>query len=94
MPSRTISYLSLACTALFAAYLALVATTLYFAALRTELVAEIDRKESEVAALETAYYDAVARISGADVAALGFAAPSSVVYLTRSGDAALSRASR
>lgn len=94
MPSRTLHLLSLGCVALVAAYLALIATTLYFASVRSSLTADIRAQESAVAALETEYYDAIARLSVDTYSAAGFVSPVAVEYVSEGGETAVTRADR
>jgi hypothetical protein len=94
MPSRTIHLLSYACLTLAAAYVALIATTLFFASVRSSLSSELALRESAVAALETEYYDALARLDTEDFTAAGFDTPRSVSYVIPGGDTAVTRADR
>ncbi len=94
MPSRTIQYLAYACVTLVAAYIALFATTLFFASVRSGLAAELRERESVVAALETDYYDAISRINAGDYVSLGLVSPVAVEYVTEGGDTAVTRADR
>lgn len=83
MPRYTITALSVVTLALFAGYVALVATTIYFASLRTDLVSKVGILESEVAVLETHYYDAISRLGATNVFAEGFVTPKTVSYITQ-----------
>lgn len=94
LPSRTITVLSIGCAVLAAAYVALVAATIFFATIRTDLMVSIRSMESTVASLETEYYDAIARLSATDVAAAGFVNPVTVDYIAAAGAPAVTRADR
>ncbi|HYD93606.1 MAG TPA: hypothetical protein VEB18_04120 [Candidatus Paceibacterota bacterium] len=94
LPSRAITYLSFSCAALVVAYLALVATTIFFATLRTDRMVSLRELESKVSALETEYYDAIAHLSATDVIAQGYVTPTSVEYVMSSGAPAVTRAGR
>lgn len=92
LPSKTITVLSIGCGALAVAYVALVAATIFFATIRTDLMLSMRTMESSVAALETEYYDAIARLSATDVAAAGFVDPVAVEYVAAAGAPAVTRA--
>lgn len=94
MPDRTITILAATSGVLFAAYVALVGVTVYFATIRTELSLSVRDLESEVAALETEYYNAISELSVTDTALLGFVTPSEVDYVAQGGEPALTRAER
>ncbi len=85
MPKHTITILGTTTLVLFAGYVALVATAIYFATLRTDLASEVGVLESEVAMLETHYYDAISRLGAADVYAQGFIIPREVSYIAPGG---------
>lgn len=85
MPNRLIPILSLSCTAVFVAYIALVFATIFFASLETELSASMREAESRIASLETEYYDALATINATNVAAAGFHRPERVEYVAANG---------
>lgn len=85
MPNRTITYLGAACGTLFLAYIALIAATMYFATLRTELTAQVRDLEPQIAALETRYYDAISVVAAANVADAGFVSPTRVEYVALGG---------
>lgn len=80
MPDRTISILSAALGMLVFAYLALMVTTVSFAAWRTDLAAEVRKTEEAIALLEQDYYGAVERIGATDPASHGLAKPARVTY--------------
>ncbi len=94
LPSKTITLLSYGCAVLAVAYVALVATTIFFATIRTDLMVSIRSMESTVASLETEYYDAIARLSATDVGAAGFVSPTAVEYVAAAGAPAVTRADR
>jgi hypothetical protein len=94
MPSRTLHYLSYACLALVAAYIALFATTLFFASVRSGLAAELRERESSVAALETDYYDAISRLNAGNYVSFGLVSPVAVEYVSEGGTTAVTRADR
>lgn len=92
LPSRIIRHLAIACGAAFAAYVALVLATVYFASYATELAGEIREREAAIVALETEYYDAVGRLTASDPSALGFVTPSAVRYVSADGVPSFTRA--
>lgn len=92
LPNRSITFLLLGCGALVAAYVALVATTIFFASVRTDLMGEVRELESSVAALETQYYDAISTLSATDVGAAGYVTPLAVEYVASAGAPAVTRA--
>jgi hypothetical protein len=92
MPNRAITYLGATASVLFITYMMLVAATIYFASVRTEVGASVRALESEVAALETDYYDTISKISAADVAVYGYVTPNEVQYVARGGEPTLTRA--
>lgn len=93
MTSRAISILSVSCLSVFALYLLGIAATIFFATWQTGLARVIQETEGSVITLETSYYDAVERFSGADPVAKGFVTPDTVEYVSSTGAAAaLSRA--
>ena len=94
MPTHFLKHLSLACAAVFAAYVVFLVAAISFAAVEVERSRAATDKESAVVALETKYYAAVATLAKADPAALGFVAPVRVVYVTENGAPAFSRAAR
>jgi hypothetical protein len=94
MPSRALHRLSYACLVLVAAYIALFATALFFASIRSSLSAELRERESAVAALETEYYDAISKLQGSDYVSAGFTSPVAVDYVAEGGDTAVTRLDR
>jgi hypothetical protein len=91
MPDRTISILSASALALLACYLGLMVTTVVYATMQTDLASSMRATESEIAALEDRYYDAVAALDASNPAAYGLVKPSSVAYAELSTATALSR---
>lgn len=93
MSSRTLIF-SLSCTAgiLVALYVVVVAMTMYFASVRTELSAASRELESEIAVLETKYYDAISRISSTDTLSEGYVTPIAVEYVAKGKEPTLTRA--
>ena len=94
LPNRTITFLSVGCGALVAAYVALVAVTVFYATVRTDHMMEARSMESRVAALETEYYDSISRLSATDVTAEGYVTPQAVEYVAALGAPAVTRAAR
>lgn len=92
MPKNAIAILSLSCGASFAAYLLLVLATVFFASMQTGLALEAREAESRIAALETEYYGAIDRLSGADLASAGLGNPKKVEYVSLHGAPAVTRA--
>lgn len=82
MPDRTISVLSASAGALVLLYLALVVTTVTFAAMRTDLAASVRDTESRIASLETRYYAQVGVLSATDPASMDLHKPVAVHYAT------------
>ncbi len=79
---RLVPLLSILAGALFAAYVALMVTTILFASLQTQLSQEVQDKHMQIAKLETTYYGSVAEIDSADPHALGYVTPKRVEYVT------------
>ncbi len=84
-PRKMIPLLALSCAVVFVVYLALVAATVYFASAQTNLALSIRDSESRIGNLETTYYEAIGKISSADVSALGYEAPSKAQYVSAAG---------
>lgn len=93
MPKHTITIVGSTVFTLFMGYVALVGVAVFFATLRTDLSSKMGALESEVAALETQYYDAISRLGAADVYAEGFVVPLEVSYVSFGGEPTLTRAS-
>jgi hypothetical protein len=94
MPPKTLTALSVLSVALLAGYIALVATAMFFATLRTELTAELQEAETRIGALETRYYDAIAELNATDVFSIGYVAPLEVGYIAQNGTPVVTRADR
>lgn len=94
MPNRAITYLSISCGVLLTAYVALVAVTIYFATMRTELTSALRDLESNVSALETDYYGAISKLDAIDVTSAGFVTPLKVGYIAENGTPTFTRADR
>jgi hypothetical protein len=79
---RLVPSLSILAGALLAVYVALMVTTILFAALQTDLAQQVQDKRMQVAKLETRYYDDVASLDDTNPQSLGFVTPDSVQYVT------------
>lgn len=80
MPNRTIPVLASLAGVLTLCYLCLVVLTVSHAAWQTSLGVAVQETEAELAALESAYYDAVAVIDTTHPSALGLTEPAGVSY--------------
>ncbi len=67
--------------ALLAAYIGLVVTTIFFAALQTKLAYTMQGTQTEIAALESSYYASVAMLDATDPHTLGFVKPAHVEFV-------------
>lgn len=67
---------------LLAAYVALMVTTILFAALQTQLAQDVQDKRMEIAKLESLYYEGVAQRDATDPQSLGFVTPTTVHYVS------------
>jgi hypothetical protein len=67
---------------LLAAYIALVVTTIVFAAIQTNLAQHIQEQRMAIGKLETKYYQAIATLDQADPYALGYVKPRDVQYVS------------
>jgi len=92
VPRRLTPLLAGGSAVLFAAYLALVAATIFFATAETRLAASIRGTETRIGTLETEYYDAIGKISDADVSAMGYRAPVKTQYVSAEGAQAVTMA--
>ena len=81
-------------TALFATYIGAIVLTVYFASLQTTMVASIREHQSDITALESTYYDGVARISSANPYGEGYVTPTEVHYVSERASSGLSLAGR
>ncbi len=86
--------LGAAAIALCAAYIGLVVATIFFAALQTKLADTMQSTQTEIAALESSYYDSVAMLDATDPRTLGFVKPSRVEFVAAAAAPSLSLASR
>jgi len=92
LPKKSLSYLAAACAFVFAVYVVLMVTAMYFASSATELAGIARSKEADVVALETEYYAAIKELTKTDPASLGFVTPTEVEYVAAVGFPAFSRA--
>jgi hypothetical protein len=69
----------------FAVYVALVVSAIFFATWQTQLSKSATDVESRISVLETEYYDAIAKLNSTDVALAGFGHPAHVDYVAASG---------
>lgn len=81
MPDRTNFILGSIAAALTVIYIGLMATTIFFAAWQTQLARGIDDSRSRIQALETRYYQEIARLDSTDPGSVGLVAPSKVEYV-------------
>lgn len=93
-PARLISLLGCACGALAGIYLILMATTVLFAAWRTELAHQVRELEGDIGALETEYYETIGKLNDMDPYAIGFVNPRTVGYVVEASATGLTRADR
>lgn len=94
MPSKTITALSVLSICMLVAYVACIATAMFFATVRTELSASVRQVETRVGALETDYYDAITRLNAMDVTSIGYVTPDDVEYVALDGSPTVTRANR
>ena len=94
MPKATVAVLSYSSLAAFVGYLALIATTVFFASVENSLSLEAREAESRIALLETEYYDAIEDLSATDLGSAGLTDPSRVTYVSEDGAPAVTRADR
>ncbi len=85
MPNKTLTILGFSCAAVFAAYIVLVIATVFFATWETELASSAGEAEARISALETEYFDAIARLSETNVASAGYHQPDRVEYVAANG---------
>lgn len=81
MPDRTNYILGAVALALLVVYVVLMGTTIFFAALQTQLARGIDDTRTRIHALETEYYTTIAKIDSTDPYAVGLVAPKKVEYV-------------
>lgn len=82
MPSRFAPILGGICGFLLAAYLVLLGSTVFFAALQTELSASVHDTEAAIALLEHQFLGKIAAIQSTDPSLSGFVRVSVVRYAT------------
>ena len=80
MPDRLLPMLRTAFFGLMTLYVALVISTVYFAARETDYRDAIHDTEASIAELEARYFEAVDRITKTDPSTMGLAAPSGKRY--------------
>lgn len=81
VPDRIVPMLAIAAGLLVAVYLALMITTIFFAAWQTQLARGIDDTRARIQGLETQYYSAIARLDSTDPSSVGLVAPAKVEYV-------------
>ena len=84
LPNRLVPALGMIAFLLAAIYVALMITTIFFAAWQTQLARGIDDSRVAIERLETQYYVAIARIDATDPYSLGLVAPTRVEYVVAS----------
>ncbi len=94
MPKYTLTILSASTVFVLLAYVAMIAATIFFATLRTELSAASEDLSMRVGSLETKYFDAIATLNATDVGLIGYVTPKNVAYVTVEGAPTLTRADR
>lgn len=94
VPDRIVPILAIAAAAFLAVYIALMITTIFFAAWQTQLARSIDDTRTAIQALETEYYAAIARIDATDPSSLGLVAPAKVHYVVAARPTGLTFADR
>lgn len=78
---RLIPLLTALVGTLLAAYVALIVTTILYAALQTQLAQNVQDKRMQIAKLESSYYASVASLDSTDPHALGYVTPQHVQYI-------------
>lgn len=94
MPKHTLTTLGVLSALLLCVYVAGMASTIFFATMKTQLTAQIESAETRVGALETGYYDAIADLNATNMEIVGYVAPKQVAYVTRDGKHTVTRADR
>lgn len=69
--------------ALVATYVALMISTILFAALQTQLAQNMQDSQMQISKLENTYYAAVANLDATDPHTLGYVTPQKVEYVTQ-----------
>ena len=85
MHKLTLPILGFVVVTLCGLYAALLSMTVYYASVRTDMVAKTRALEGSVAVLESRYFESVAEVHKKDVAALGFVNPEIRTYLSSEG---------
>lgn len=78
---RLIPFLTLLAGTMVAVYVALMVTTILFAALQTDLAHKVQEKRMDIAKLERTYYSAIASLDSTDPGSQGFVTPQRVTYV-------------
>lgn len=81
LPNRLVPALGIIAFMLAVLYVALMITTIFFAAWQTQLARGIDESRVAIEKLENWYYDAIARIDATDPSSLGLVAPTHIEYV-------------
>jgi hypothetical protein len=81
MPDRTVPVLALLAGFLVVVYIAVMLTTIFFAAWQTQLARGIDDTRERIHDLEREYYTAIAKIDSTDPMSVGLVAPSKIEYV-------------
>lgn len=94
IPVKTIPLLMVVAGALVATYVALIMSTIMFAAWQTQLATNMDDTRADIARLETKYYAQITSLDGMDPASKGLVKPGNVAYVTASKTPGLTFAGR
>lgn len=94
MPDRTNFLLGAIAAALAVIYIAIMITTIFFAAWQTQLARGIDDTRSRIQALETRYYSEIAKLDSTDPGSVGLVAPSKIEYVVAARTSGLTFADR
>jgi len=81
IPDRTNFVLGAMALSLVVVYVLLMATTIFFATLETQLARGIDNSRARIHFLETEYYGVIAKIDSTDPYSVGLVAPSKIEYV-------------
>jgi hypothetical protein len=81
VPNRINFILGSIAAALVVVYIGLMITTIFFASWQTQLARGIDDTRSRIQALETRYYDEIAKLDSTDPGSVGLVAPKKVEYV-------------
>lgn len=85
MHRYTIPFIGLLTVLLCGVYALLLSLTVYYASVRTDMVAKTRALEGSVAVLESRYFESVAQVHKKDISALGFVSPEVRTYLSSEG---------